>query len=166
MRSLLLSSGLGLLVAGAAHAAKPDPAVYPNANFYREPGSLQVPGGPAKLVREHCPGLGRGLIHFFGVDGTPIRIRGTWPTYLELAPGQRSVQMEFIGTGSGIFRQWRGQQALMAGLEAGKSYVVRYRRTATDVVAIWVEPLEGVDSVGVSTSVCFQPEYPDQRLHH
>jgi hypothetical protein len=163
MRCLCLL--LGALAAASAHAAKPDPAIYPNANIYLEPASRLDPGKVAKVVREYCPGLGRGLIHFFGVDGTPIRIRGTWPTYLELAPGPRTLQMEFIGPDTSIYRRWTGQHAIQANLEAGKAYVVRYRRTATDTFAVWVEPLQDAASTGFSTSVCHQAEYPDPSLH-
>jgi hypothetical protein len=163
MRRLCLL--VALLAAASAHAAKPGPALYPNANIYLEPASRQVPGNVAKLVREYCPGQGRGLIHFFGLDGTPIRIRGTWPTYLELAPGPRTLEMEFIGTDSSIYRRWTGKHAVQANLEAGKAYLVRYRRAATDLFTVWIEPLEDAASVGPATTLCLQPAYPDPRLH-
>ncbi|MFZ5635631.1 MAG: hypothetical protein ACOY82_03495 [Pseudomonadota bacterium] len=119
------------------------------------------------MLREFCPGEGRGLIHFLEVDGRNIRIPRTWPTYLELAPGAHRLGMEFKGTASSIWATWEGPGEVSVELEAGKVYLVRYRRTAADAFRVWVEPLDGVsfESVDISTSICRQPPFPDPSLH-
>ena len=155
-------------VAFVAQAAKPDPAIYPSPNVYRDPALRADPQhGFAKLVREFCPGEGRGLIHFLEVDGRNIRIRRTWPTYLELAPGSHRLGMEFKGPATSIWATWDGVGNVAAELEAGKAYLVRYRRTAKDAFRVWLEPLAGIpfETVGVSTSVCSQSPFPDPSLH-
>lgn len=162
MRILWLA--LLALTAGGVHAAKPDPSVYPNANIYRET-AITASTGYAKVIREHCPGGGRGLIHFLDLDGQRIRIPKTWPTYLELAPGHRDFVMEFMGTASSIWGTWQGTGKTEADLEAGKTYVIRYRRTATDSFRVWVEAYDGYDAVDMHTVFCQQPEFADKRLH-
>lgn len=152
------------LTAGGVNAAKPDPAVYPNANTYREPG-ITAATGYAKVIREYCPGGGRGLIHFLNVDGNPIRIRKTWPTYLELRPGHHEFEMEFMGTASSIWGTWQGTGKVEADLQAGMTYIVRYLRTATDSFRVWVEGYDGFDAVDMHTVFCAQPEFADKRLH-
>lgn len=152
----------------AAQAAKPDPAIYPSPNVYRDPALRADPqAGFAKLVREFCPGEGRGLIHFLEVDGRNIRIRRTWPTYLELSPGSHRLSMEFKGPATSIWATWEGVGEVSAELEAGKVYLVRYRRTAKDAFRVWLEPLADMpfEAVGVSTSVCDQSPFPDPSLH-
>lgn len=151
-----------------AQAAKPDPAIYPSPNVYRDPAlRADARAGFAKLVREFCPGEGRGLIHFLEVDGRNIRVHRTWPTYLELAPGGHRLGMEFKGTASSFWATWEGMGEVSAELEAGKVYLVRYRRTAADAFRVWLEPLDDApfETVDVSTSVCRQSPFPDPSLH-
>lgn len=159
-----LGFGLLLCMSFSAHSAKPDPAVYPNPNIYRDP-AIAGSGAYAKVIREYCPGGGRGLIHFLNVDGNLIRIRKTWPTYLELAPGRHRLEMEFIGTASDIWSTWNGTAEIATDFEPGKSYIVRYRRNATDSFSVWVEAYDGFETVDMSTVSCMQPDYPDKRLH-
>lgn len=162
MRVLGLLCGLSLST--LAQAAKPDQAIYPNANTYREPASRSSPGY-AKIIREYCPGGGRGLIHFLGLDGNSIRIRKTWPTYLEVAPGRRELEMEFMGTSTRIWDTWQGTGTASIEMEAGKSYIVRYQRMAADAFRTWIEPYPGFDTVDMHTVVCDQPPFPDTSLH-
>lgn len=159
-----LGFGLLLCVSFSAHSAKPNPAVYPNANIYRDP-AIAGSGVYAKVIREYCPGGGRGLIHFLNVDGNLIRIRKTWPTYLELAPGQHRLEMEFIGTASDIWSNWNGTAEIATDFEAGKSYIVRYRRNATDAFNVWIEAYDGFEAVDMGTISCGQLDYPDKSLH-
>lgn len=165
-RMLLASAALA--AACVAHAARPDPAIYPNANIYREPaaGAL-VPEGRARIIRESCPGGGRGLVHFLEVDGVNIRVRGTWPTYLELAPGKHVLDMEFKGPGSGPFGQWECDGNVELHAEAGRAYAVRYLRVGKDRFRVWVEAYAGepFESVGVSTAYCDHAPVADPRLH-
>lgn len=154
------------MAVATVHAAKPDSAVYPNANSYRDPAiSLAPQLGYAKVIREYCPGQGRGQIHFLEVDGRLIRIRKTWPTYLELAPGHHGLGMEFIGPATSIWGTWQGVGETSADFESGKAYVVRYQRTATDAFRVWIEAYDGFESVDMNTVSCKQPAYPDPRLH-
>jgi hypothetical protein len=155
-----------LISVGPAFAAKLDPAIYPNANIYRDPAmASSTRAGFAKVIREYCPGFGRGLVHFLNVDGQLIRLRKTWPTYLELAPGQHHLEMEFQGTASSIWGTWQGIGEVNAEFEPGKTYVVRYQRTATDAFRVWVEQFEGFESVDMTTTMCKQSEFPDKGLH-
>jgi len=155
-----------LMAASVAYAAKPDPAVYPNANIYRDPAIAKAPqAGFAKVIREFCPGMGRGQIHFLELDGQLIRIRKTWPTYLELAPGKHRFGLEFIGTASDVWSTWNGKADVSADLEAGKSYIVRYQRTAVDAFRTAITVFDGFDTVGLATSVCEQAPFPDVRVH-
>ena len=155
-----------LMAASAAYAAKPDPAVYPNANIYRDPAIAKAPqAGFAKVIREFCPGMGRGQIHFLELDGQLIRIRKTWPTYLELAPGKHRFGLEFIGTASDVWSTWNGKADVTAELEAGKTYLVRYQRTAVDAFRTAITDFDGFDSVGLATAVCEQGPFPDTRVH-
>lgn len=149
-------------------AARPDPAVYPTANHYRDPAiAASADGRYAKVLREFCPGGGRGLIHFLEVDGHPIRAKRTWPTYLELAPGARRLTMAFKGTASSLFASWEGVGDAEAVLEAGKVYLVRYERTATDRFRVWLEPADiAFDVAGQQTSLCLQLPFADSSLHH
>ena len=161
-----LAPALLLVAAGAARAAKPDPAVHPNANTYRDPAIVAAPSaGYAKVLREHCPGAGRGLVHFLQVDGQSIRPRRTWPTYLELAPGEHTLGMEFIGTASNIWDRWEGRGNVRGEFEAGKAYIVRYQRTAADAFRVWIEPLPDFDLAGPATSTCRQDAFPDKAYH-
>ena len=162
-----------MLVAAASaafpvRAARPDPAVYPTANHYRDPAiAASADGRYAKVLREFCPGGGRGLIHFLDVDGHPIRVKRTWPTYLELAPGPHRLTMEFKGTASSVFAAWEGVGDAEAVLEPGKVYLVRYARTATDRFRVWLEPADiAFDSAGQQTNLCLQAPFPDPALHH
>ena len=156
---------IGFLVLSAvAQAAKLDKAVYPNANIYLEPASRST-FGYAKVIREYCPGGGRGLIHFLGLDGNLIRIRKTWPTYLEVAPGQREFEMEYLGTSGSIWGTWEGTGKVSANLEVGKTYVIRYQRMATDAFRVWVEPYTGFEKVDMNTVFCEQSPFPDTSLH-
>ena len=160
--------GLILLVTAAslAHAAKPDPAVYPNANIYRDPAIASASqAGFAKVIREFCPGQGRGQIHFLEVDGKLIRIRKTWPTYLELAPGQHRFGLEFMAPASDIWSSWNGNAEVSAELEAGKTYLVRYQRAAVDAFRVAITEYAGFASVDMSTQVCEQAPFPDPRVH-
>jgi hypothetical protein len=155
-----------LVATGAAWAAKPDPAVYPNANTYRDPAIAAAPSaGYAKVLREHCPGAGRGLVHFLEVDGQSIRPRRTWPTYLELAPGAHTLGMEFIGTASNLWDRWEGRGDVRGEFEAGKAYVVRYQRTAVDAFRVWLEPLPDFGSASMATPICRQDAFPDKAYH-
>lgn len=163
---------LMLVIAASAafqvRAARPDPAVYPTANHYRDPAiAASADGRYAKVLREFCPGGGRGLIHFLDVDGRPIRVKRTWPTYLELAPGARRLTLEFKGTASSVFASWEGVGDAEAVLEAGKVYLVRYERTATDRFRVWLEPADiAFDSADQQTSLCLQAPFADTSLHH
>jgi hypothetical protein len=151
-----------------AHAAKPDPAVYPNANIYRDPAIAHAPqAGFAKVIREFCPGQGRGQIHFLELDGKLIRIRKTWPTYLELAPGQHRIGLEFMAPASDIWSSWNGKAEVTAELEAGKTYLVRYQRTAVDAFRTLITPFPDFDAVDQTTQICVQarPPMPESRVH-
>lgn len=152
------------MLASSVQAAKPDPAIYPNANIYRDP-SIDAASGYAKVIREYCPGFGRGLIHFLNLDGKLIRIRKTWPTYLELSPGEHRLGMEFIGTANDIWSTWNGEADVVANFESGKTYAVRYQRTATDRFRVWIEEYQGFESIDMATSLCEQSEFPDKGLH-
>lgn len=152
-------------VAGAALAAKPDPSVYPNANVYRDPAIAAGDGGYAKVLREFCPGGGRGLVHFLTLDGQPIRVPRTWPTYLELAPGPHRLGMEYIGTADNIWDSWQGTGEASGEMEAGKAYVVRYQRTAADRFRVWLEPVPDAENAGMATTICLQAEFPDKAYH-
>ena len=155
-----------MLLACPVEAAKLDSTIYPNANFYRDPAIAVNPSlGYSKVIREYCPGFGRGLIHFLNVDDQLIRIRKTWPTYLELAPGRRRIDMEFMGTASDIWGSWQGSAEVDADFAPGKTYVMRYQRVATDAFRVWVEEFDGFDAVSMATVTCKQPEYPDKSLH-
>ncbi|WP_297799060.1 hypothetical protein [Arenimonas sp. GDDSR-1] len=152
--------------ASLAHAAKPDPAVYPNPNIYRDPAIARTPGqGFAKVIREFCPGQGRGQIHFLEVDGQLIRIRKTWPTYLELAPGHHRLSLEFMAPASDIWSSWNGKADVSADIEAGKTYLIRYQRTAVDAFRVAIVPYPQFDGVGLSTQVCDQLPFPDVGVH-
>ncbi|MBN8261462.1 MAG: hypothetical protein J0L59_03980 [Xanthomonadales bacterium] len=164
----LLVAGLAWVAFAPVHAAKPDPARHPTPNTYRGAGVGELPpDGRAKVIREHCPGGGRGLVHFLEVDGQQIRVRGTWPTYLELAPGPHRLTMEFVGPDAGVRGTWKGDASVALDAVAGQVYVVRYRRVDIDGFRVWVEPFvaQGFAEVGVSTSYCDHPVYPDPRLH-
>lgn len=152
-------------VAGAALAAKPDSSVYPNANVYRDPAIAAGQVGYTKVLREFCPGGGRGLVHFLTLDGRPIRVPRTWPTYLELAPGPHRLGMEFIGTADNIWDSWQGSGEVSGELEAGKAYVVRYQRTAVDEFRVWLEPVPSFEDADMATTICHQAEFPDQAYH-
>ncbi len=146
--------------------AKPDRLVYPNSNSYRDPAiANDAAQGYVKVIREYCPGGGRGLIHFLNVDGKLIRIRGTWPTYLELAPGEHRLGMEFMGTATDIWSTWQGVAEVPFKFESGHAYVIRYHRTATDAFRVWVEEIEGFEVVNMATVLCEQAEFPDKGLH-
>ena len=162
-RALPLS--IAILAAGVAAAAKPDPRVYPNANIYRDPAIAAMPGGYAKVLREFCPGGGRGLVHFLNLDGQLIRVPRTAPTYLELAPGTHRLGMEFIGTANNIWDSWQGVGEVSGMFEAGQAYIVRYQRTAVDAFRIWLEPVPDFDSAGLASQICQQDEFPDKAYH-
>ena len=156
-------SGLILLLAAvsSADAAKPDPAVYPNANIYRDPAIAKSPqAGFAKVIREFCPGQGRGQIHFLELDGRLIRISKTWPTYLELAPGQHRFGLEFMAPASDVWSSWNGKAEVTADLESGKTYLVRYQRTDVDAFRTQITPYPDFDAVDQTTQVCVQPRPP------
>lgn len=160
--------GLILFVTAAslAHAAKPDPAVYPNPNIYRDPAIAKAPhAGFAKVIREFCPGQGRGQIHFLEVDGQLIRIRKTWPTYLELSPGVHRFGLEFMAPSNDIWSSWNGKTELSAELEAGQTYLIRYQRTADDAFRAAVVPYKEFDTVGLSTQICDQLPFPDPKVY-
>lgn len=165
-RAPLIASACAAL--GVAQAAKPDPALYPTPNTYRAPGvAMLPPEGRAKLIREHCPGGGRGLVHFLEVDGAGIRVRGTWPTYVELAPGPHRLLMECKGPAASLRGNWEGDAGITFDAEPGRAYVVRYLRTDVDRFRAWIEPYERVPfaEVGLATSHCDHPPYADPRLH-
>ena len=155
MRKLAALAACCLLPALAA-AGRPDPAVYPNANVYRDP-AIAAGGGFAKVIREFCPGGGRGLVHFRMLDGHDIRVPKTWPTYLEVAPGPHRLGMEFKGPAATMQAQWQGDGDITADLAPGRAYLVRYERTGVDAFRVWLEPYEeAFDRVGQATSVCRQ----------
>ncbi|MFY2764565.1 hypothetical protein [Arenimonas sp. MALMAid1274] len=162
MRRALAVCLAGVVLVAPAAAAPLDREIYPNASVYREPGVTALPGnGLAKVIRESCPGQARGMIHFLNLDGRLIRVRKTWPIYLELAPGERSLEMEYLAPSSRGAGQWSGTVTVRASLQAGTAYVVRYRRTAEDGVKAWLEPLPDFAGVGQLTEVCFQT--PDRK---
>jgi hypothetical protein len=68
---------------------------------------------------------------------------------------------------SDIWSSWNGKAEVTAELEAGKTYLVRYQRTAVDAFRTLITPFPDFDAVDQTTQICVQarPPMPESRVH-
>ena len=115
---------------------------------------------PVTIIKEFCPGKGRGLIHFDGYDQTTFK--SFQILKIVASPGKHTIRAIFMAPGSRFDVQGEGSSSLEYEFEPGGSYLVRYRRTDPDHYVAWIEPLDAALAQS-SNPICLEPPFEDSR---